>query len=202
MRSTKKLISRGLAAVALAAAAQAPAADWLLRVGAHAVNPKSDNHPVVNVDSGQSLTFNLTYLVHRNLGVELLASAPFKHDINLNGGGKVAETKHLPPTLTLQYHFLPEGRFRPHVGLGLNSTIFFDEETTGALAGNSLSLDTSFGLSVQAGADIAINDDWFVNIDLRWFDIDTDARLGGADIGTVEIDPYAIGLTIGRKFAW
>ena len=73
--------------------------DWIWRVGVHNVRPKSDNHAVVNVDTGASLTFNGTYLFAPNWGVEVLAAMPFAHDINLNGGGKVAETKHLPPTL-------------------------------------------------------------------------------------------------------
>ena len=74
------------------------------RVGLHAVQPKSDNHAVVNVDSATTLTFDATYFFAPHWGVELLAAVPFTHDINLNGAGKVAETKHLPPTLSLQYH--------------------------------------------------------------------------------------------------
>lgn len=194
-----------IAAVALslaAVAAPTQAADWLLRVGAHNVGPKSDNHAVVNVDDGTMLTFNVTYLFNENWGLEVLAALPFSHDINLNTGGRVAETKHLPPTVSVQYHFLPNAKFRPYVGVGLNYTNFFDEKTTGALAGTALSLDNSFGAAAQLGADIAINDDWFFNVDVRWMDIDSDARLGGASIGSVAIDPIAFGVSFGRKFSW
>jgi outer membrane protein len=48
--------------------------------------------------------------------------------------------------------------------------------------------------------DVQLSGDWFVNVDARWLDIDTDAKLNGANIGTVEIDPYAFGLSIGRRF--
>ena len=176
------------------------AGDWIWRVGVHNVRPKSDNHDVVNVDTGASLTFNGTYLFAPNWGVELLAAMPFAHDINLNGGGKVAETKHLPPTLSLQYHFNPNGAWRPYAGVGLNYTLFFDEKTVGALAGNELELDPSWGVAAQLGLDVNLGSDWFVNADVRWFDIDSDAKLNGADLGTVEIDPYAFGLAIGRRF--
>jgi len=176
------------------------AGDWIWRVGVHNVRPKSDNHDVVNVDAGASLTFNATYFLAPNSGVELLAAMPFAHDINLNGGGKVAETKHLPPTLSLQYHFNPDGAWRPYVGAGLNYTLFFDEKTVGALQGSDLELDPSWGLAAQAGLDVDLGSDWFVNADARWFDIDTDAKLNGTDLGTVEIDPYAFGLSIGRRF--
>jgi outer membrane protein len=130
----------------------------------------------------------------------LLAALPFKHDINLNDGGKVAETKHLPPTLSLQYHFNPNGRLRPYVGAGLNYTLFFDEKTSGALAGAKLELDQSFGAAAQLGCDVDIANVWFVSIDARWIDIDTDAKVNGQKLGKVEIDPYAIGVSFGRRF--
>src|SRR5690606_18520805 len=113
---------------------------------------------------------------------------------------KVGETKHLPPTVSLQYHFAPAAKFRPYVGVGVNYTLFFSEDTQGALAGSKLELDPSFGLAAQLGADIALNDDWFVNLDLRWVDIDTDATLDGASLGSVAIDPVVFGLSIGRRF--
>lgn len=187
------------ATAAMSAQAQ-DVGDWIWRVGAHQVVPKSSNHALVNVDAAPSLTFNATYLFAPNWGVELLAALPFQHDVNLNGGSKVAEVKHLPPTLSLQYHFNPGAKVRPYVGAGLNYTLFFDEHTTGALTGADLELDPSFGLAAQLGLDIALGDAWFVNVDARWFDIDSDATVNGVDIGTVEIDPYAFGMSIGRRF--
>ncbi len=192
----------GIAGVTLVAAGgMAEAAEWLVRAGAHTVEPKSGNHAVVHVDAGRSLTFNVTYRYAEHWGVEVLAAVPFSHDIRLNAdGSKVGETRHLPPTVSLQYHFAPQAKIRPYAGVGVNGTIFFDERTTGALAGTDLSLGTSFGPAAQLGVDFAVNGDWFVNVDARWIDIDSDARLSGAGIGTVQIDPYAFGLSIGRRF--
>lgn len=189
-----------LGVVAVPAVQAQDAGDWIWRVGVHNVRPKSDNHDVVNVDTGASLTFNGTYIFAPHWGVELLAAMPFAHDINLNGGGKVAETKHLPPTLSLQYHFNPNGTWRPYLGAGLNYTLFFDEKAVGALAGSKLELDPSWGLAGQFGLDVELGSNWFANVDARWFDIDSDAKLNGAKLGTVEIDPYAFGLAIGRRF--
>jgi outer membrane protein len=200
MRLATAIISVLGTALVLPAAQAQDAGDWIWRVGVHTVRPKSDNHGIVNVDDGAMLTFNGTYMFAPRWGVELLAGLPFKHDINLNGGGQVAETKHLPPTLSLQYHFNPNGKWRPYVGAGVNYTLFFDEKTTGALAGSKLELDPSWGLGAQLGVDVQLSGDWFVNVDARWLDIDTDAKLNGANIGTVEIDPYAFGLSIGRRF--
>lgn len=176
------------------------AGDWIFRVGVHSVQPKSDNHSLVNVDAAQSLSFNATYMFAPNWGVEVLAALPFEHDVNLNGGGRVAKVKELPPTVTLQYHLNPNGAVRPYVGLGMNYTLFFNEKTSGALDGARLELDPSFGLAAQAGVDVAFGSDWFINVDARYVDIDTDAKVDHASIGKVEIDPYVIGLSIGKRF--
>lgn len=175
--------------------------DWILRVGVGNVDPKSGNGDVVSVDSGTALAFNGTYMMTDNWGLEILASTPFSHDIKLaDGGPKVAETKHLPPTVSLNYHFDSAGALKPYVGGGINYTLFFDEETTGPLSGVDVSLDGSFGLAVQAGFDYDISDTMFVNLNARWIDIDTDAELDGAELETVEIDPLVLTLALGWRF--
>ena len=170
-----------LATMLLASAATAyDKGDWLFRVGVGNVDPKSSNGDVVSVDSGTALVFNGTYFFTPNVGFEILAASPFSHDIKLAAGGsKVGETKHLPPTFSVNYHFDTAGAFKPYVGAGLNYTLFFDEDTTGALEGLNLSLDDSFGLAAQLGADIDVSDTMFVNVNVRWIDINTDAELDG-----------------------
>ena len=175
--------------------------DWLLRVGAGTVDPKSNNGDVVSVDSGTTLVFNGTYFLGPNLGLEVLAAAPFSHDIKLAADGtRVAETKHLPPTVSLNYHFDTAGAFNPYVGLGLNYTLFFDEKTAGPLAGLDLELDGSFGVAAQLGFDYDLSDKMFLNLNLRYIDIETDAKLDGAALETVAIDPMVYTLALGWKF--
>lgn len=142
-----------------------------------------------------------------NLGIELLAAWPFQHDIKVESLGKVAEVTHLPPTLSLQYHFLPDSAFQPYLGAGANLTYFYDEEAKGTLKdlGGSISIDsTSFGLAVQAGFDYLIGEQWFVNVDVRWIDINVDADVTVPGVGTltteVEIDPIVYGLHVGYRF--
>jgi len=176
------------------------AGDWIVRAGFHSIQPKSHNHAVVDVDEATGLTFSATYMATDHWGVELLAALPFLHEIRLNGAGAVGETDLLPPTLSAQYHFNPDGRVRPYVGAGLNYTIFSSERTWGALQGTKLDLDSSFGPAAQLGVDIDVLPGWFLNLDARWFDIDTEAKLDGADLGTIRIDPYAFGLSLSRRF--
>jgi outer membrane protein len=191
----------GLAAPAFAQ----EAGEWTFSVGAHLVNPKSDNGSLVGgaldveVDSGVSATFTAEYFIRENLGIEILASLPFKHDINIDGLGRVGSTKHLPPTVSLQYHF-GDGNVKPFVGAGVNFTKFFSEDTTGALAGADLDLDDSWGLAAHAGIDFKVGENGAIRIDARWIDIDTDVSLEGADIGTVEIDPLVYGAAYVFKF--
>lgn len=191
----KKLLLTALL-LAYGTSAWAEAGDFLVRVGASIVDPKSDNHPAVDVESGTSLTFNGTYFMTDQWAVELLAALPFKHDIDARGGGNIGETKHLPPTLSVQYHFTPNQPVRPYIGAGLNYTIFFEEDLDGA----NLSLDNSFGLAAQVGVDIDLTESMFLNADVRYIDIESDAKVNGASIGTVEIDPWVYGIHIGFRF--
>ncbi len=209
MKIAKSAVAAALAAGLLAGTAQAyEAGNWLFRIGAYGVFPESDNMTNVlgtgatlNVDDGYSLGFNFTYMINPNIGIELLLALPFNHDITLSGGaGKVAETDQLPPTLSIQYHFMPENSVRPYVGIGLNYTTFFNTDTKGALEGTSLKLDNSWGVAGQFGIDIDVAPNWFVNADIRYIGISTDATLDGKGIGTVDINPWVVGLTVGTRF--
>lgn len=182
------------------AAAEATAGEWLVRAGPYLVSPKSDNSDIVDVDDGISLGCNFTYRFTEALALEVLASTPFGHDIELKDGTEVGDTKHLPPTVSLQYHWLTDGPFRPYAGAEINWTLFFDEDTSGPLSGSDLSLDDSLGLALQVGADLDLNDDWFVNVSVRYIDIDTDAALDGVALTEVEIDPWVLGAEVGYRF--
>lgn len=184
----------GLAAPAFAQ----QAGEWTFSVGAHQVNPKSDNGSLagntldVEVGSNVRPTVTAEYFVRDNLGIEVLAALPFQHDVDIKGLGKVGSVKHLPPVVSLQYHF-GEGKVRPFIGGGLNYTYIFSESTSGALAGSKLRLDNSWGLAAHAGVDFKVSDKGSIRVDARWIDIDSDVKLNGANLGTVNIDPLVYG---------
>ncbi len=202
VRMAKPLIAIVVFLSVFSSAAQArEAGDWLLRVGAGYVNPKSDNGDVVAVDGATMLVFNGTYMFSDTLGLEVLASLPFSHDIKLESTGEVVgEAKHLPPTVSLQYHFPTDSAFTPYAGIGINYTLFFEEKTSGALAGTNLDLDASFGVAAQVGFDYDLSDNMFLNLGVRWINIETDAKLDGVPLETVEIDPFVFSLTVGWTF--
>jgi len=205
MNTLTKLAPLAAAAVLMLAspAFAQQAGDWTFGVGAHNVSPKSDNGRLaggaLEADVGDNWrpTVTAEYFFSPNWGLEILASLPFEHDIRLNGA-RAGSTKHLPPTITLQYHFTGSEKVRPFIGAGVNYTIFFDQKTTGPLAGTDLDLDNSFGLAAHAGLDFAIGTNKWLRVDARWIDIDTDVKVNGAGVGTVNIDP----MVYGAAFVW
>ena len=214
MRKTSALLISGLAAAMALVAAPAMAqskGDWTLGVGVHAVDPKSDAGDLngsalglgalpTKVDSDVKPTVTFEYFVADNLGIEVLAALPFKHDISINGVGKVGETKQLPPVVSLQYHFVNSSKITPFVGLGVNYTKFFSTDSKGALAGTKLKLEDSWGLAAHAGLDFALSDKGALRVDMRWADIDTKVKVNGANLGTAKIDPLVYGMAYVFKF--
>ena len=181
------------------------AGSWTVGVGAHNVEPKSGNGTLVatplgdlTMDVGTNVrpTITAEYFVKDNLGIEVLAALPFQHDIAVTGVGKVGSTKHLPPTVSLQYHF-GQGKVKPFVGLGVNYTRFFSTKTEGPIAGAKLDLSNSWGLAGHVGVDFRISEKGAIRVDYRKIDIDTKVKLNGADLGTnntVNIDPSVYGV--------
>lgn len=200
-------------ALALAASLAAPAAlaqskgSLMVGVGVHNVDPKSDNGSIagntldVEVGSNARPTITGEYFIADNLGIEVIAALPFQHDIDIDGLGTVGSTKHLPPTLSLQYHFgAPDARVKPFIGAGVNYTWFYSEDTEGPLAGGDLELGNSWGLAGHAGIDFKVGDNGAIRLDVRVIDIDTDVRLNGANLGTVNVDPVVYGAAYVFRF--
>lgn len=210
-----------IAVAAILGSAALPAAAWqagdlIGRIGAAGVLPDGDGGVVpaaapgrVEADDSWSLGLTGTWMMTDSIGIGLLAAWPFEHDIKgagtLAGAGKVGDTKQLPPTVTAQYHFNTGSSVHPYIGAGVNYTNFFSESTTGALAGDSLKLDDSWGLAAEAGVDFELDNDLLLSAQLWYVDIDTDATVAGTASGlagsfNVEIDPWVVMIGIGRKF--
>ncbi|MFC4818933.1 OmpW/AlkL family protein [Dokdonella ginsengisoli] len=204
MRCKAIVLAACLAGIATTTQA-AEAGDWIVKFGAHQVSPKSNNGRLaggaLKADVGNDArpTVSLEYFLTPNWGLEVLAALPFEHEVRLNGA-RAAEVKHLPPTVSVQYHFAPGAKVSPFVGVGLNYTRFFSIKEKGPLAGTNLDLSDSWGAAVHAGVDVAINERWSFMADLRWISIETDAKVNGAKVGTVKIDPWVYGVALGYRF--
>jgi outer membrane protein len=206
MKLSHMLVATATTFLAASAAMAQSAGDMTLGLGLHWVEPSSDTGALVNgtldtsVDGAARPTFTFEYFVKDNIGVEVLAALPFQHDASIAGLGVIGKVKHLPPVVSVQYHFATASKVTPFVGVGLNYTAFFDETATGALAGNDLDLEDSWGLAAHAGIDYALSEKAALRADLRYIDIDSDVKLNGTKIGTLNIDPLVAGVAYVMKF--
>lgn len=177
---------------------------WLIRGRAITVMPDVDNARIggapapLDVDNSVVPELDITYFFNDNIAAELiLAVTP--HDVSIDGVGKVSDALLLPPTLTLQYH-RSYGNFKPYLGVGLNYTRIIDSDPT-ALIGNAIDFDDSFGFALQAGFDVAIDDKWSWNVDVKKIFLDIDAKVGPAATPvSLELDPWIVGTGIGYRF--
>lgn len=225
-----------IAAAALGAGPHAAEAhrqgDIIVRAGIGTVAPDASSDAIVlpapvgtlpggvDVDNDTQLSIIGTWMLSDRWGLELLASTPFEHDIDVvDLGIRAGSTRHLPPTLSLQWY--PRGGmdgWQPYLGAGVNYTLFFDEDIGGDLGGAlgnllgvtsaDLSLDDSVGVALSAGVDIPVNDRWMLNAGVWWVDIGTSADIdvGFADgsratVGfDVDIDPWVYNIGIAYRF--
>ncbi|MGP5501412.1 OmpW/AlkL family protein [Psychrobacter faecalis] len=205
----QSLVLAAATALTMTTAFAVPAGTWSIAAGAHYVDPKSDNGTLnnglsVDVDGDVRPTISGEYFIANNVGVELLAAIPFHHDFDLNdaAGNRVlsGKTQHLPPTLSLQYHFdgysMPMN-VKPFVGVGVNYTTFFKEKVSN---GADLDLDDSVGVAGHIGLDIPFAPTESFRIDARYMDIKTDATLNGVDAGEIDISPWVYGVAFVKQF--
>ena len=183
------------------------AGDFILRGGAAVVDPREDASPdIVGVSSDTQLGLTGTYMFTRNVGVELLASTPFTHDVTLKGSGKaIAEVKHLPPTISAQYFFDTGTIATPYVGAGVN--FFMVQESkmtsygTSVLSTSQISVGDSIGLALSAGVDVKITDHVLFNAAVWKINVDTTADVGhGATKIDIKVDPWVYMLGVGYRF--
>ncbi|QYK02586.1 outer membrane protein OmpW [Shewanella psychrotolerans] len=211
------LIAATLLSTGFAASVSAhQAGDFIIRAGAVMVAPNESSQDVAGfgefkVDDNTQLGLNFGYMLTDNWGIELLAATPFSHDVSLNlddGNGytKIAETKHLPPTIVAQYYFgSAESKLRPYIGAGVNFTNFFDNEFTNDLNGalTDLSLSNSWGWAAQVGFDYQFNKNWLFNASVWYAQISTDVKfnLGDAPVKIeTDIDPWVYMVSFGYTF--
>lgn len=207
-----KSISLTLAAAALALTgmATAHAQDYAApgfygAIGYYDVSPKNHNGVLAgafqsDINSDAEPTLTLGYRFKQGWGVEAwLPLAKFKHDVSLDGA-KSASIKHMPILLTVQHHFLPDQPWQPFAGLGYGWVSITGERTTGPIAGTSLNVKDDSGIVGQLGLDYFATPNVFVRVDAKYFKWTSDVELNGAGIGSVKVDPWIYGVSVGYKF--
>jgi outer membrane protein len=213
-----------LAGLAVAGAVTSPAyaaqGDVLVRLRAIMVAPNERSGGInptfptekVSINNSVMPEIDFTYMLTNHIGAELIAATTKHHATGTSGTtgsiGRLASTWVLPPTLTLQYHFLPDGAIRPYVGAGINYTIFYSEKASkgleAAVGKTAVGMKDSVGYALQAGVDVPLGKRTFINFDIKYIDIKTTATLATTALGTervhVKLDPFVFGVGIGTRF--
>ncbi len=210
----------GLALLTAAVPTNAAQSDVFMRFRTILVAPNESSGPILPGFPGEKVAVgnsfmpevDFTYMATNHIGIELIA-ATTKHTLSGTSGttgsiGKLGSTWVLPPTLTLQYHFRPQGHVRPYVGAGINYSVFWNEDASGGLEAavgrTHVKLSDSFGWAAQAGVDIDLSKRFFLNFDIKYIDMSTKARLSTTAIGVqsvhVNINPIVAGVGVGFRF--
>jgi len=174
------------------------------------INPTLPNDRL-RISNSFAPEIDVTWMATKHIGFELIA-ATTKHSAFGKQGvtagiGKVASTWVLPPTLTAQYHFNSDGKVRPYAGFGVNYTIFWNEKATdglqAAVGPTRIHMSDSIGYAAQAGVDIDLNKKFFLNIDAKYIDLNTNTHLYTTAIGNQVVDthinPFVVGVGFGIR---
>ena len=186
------------------------AGDVMVRARAIGVIPEN-NHSSTSI--GGTVTANaqaapeldLSYFFTDSISAELIAAST-QHNLRANntvvGNVNVGSVWVLPPTVTLQYHFMPHSAFSPYIGAGLNVTWFYATSPATPVV-TKLTLNNTMGPALQIGFDYNVSGPWYLNVDAKQIFINTKARLSTA-LGPVTaktgLDPFVVGAGVGYRF--
>ena len=216
-------ISRIAVAAALASAAllsvpaHAEEGAWVVRLRAVDIIPANKSDPVaalnlpadqIEVSKKWIPDVDFEYFFTPNWSAELVLTVPQKHEVTVKGVGSLGTFKHLPPTLTAKYNFIPDGAFRPYIGVGVNLTLLMSVDLVVPAAISPTESDLplklenhSIGAAAQVGADIKLADHWFANIDAKYVQIRSDViAVGVGKVSRVKVDPWLLGFGVAYRF--
>lgn len=232
----KTLVLMAILSAFAAQQAQAEAGDWVVRLRATNINPSEssklgettdkayggvpfsaaalygDSKANLEVDSNTIPELDISYYVTKNIALELILALGSKHKVSVDSAGAVdpdlGHINALPPTLTAQWHFMPDQTFDPYVGAGVTYARMMDNGLTARASGVGnfpIRVDRSnWGAALQAGFDVNLQDGWLVNFDVKKIWVDTDVKLnlgnGYRKIDNLDIDPLVVSVGFGKKF--
>ncbi|HEY8857066.1 MAG TPA: OmpW family outer membrane protein [Rugosibacter sp.] len=148
---------------------------------------------------------DISYFFSSNIAAEVLLGGEIRHNVGIAKGPlmeeNIGQLKYLAPTVILQYHFLPDGFIRPYVGLGINYTHVTSYRLRSSVAGADINIDkNSVGAALQAGVDIKLNKQLYLNFDAKKIQVRTDLNVGGTKFTREKVDPLVLGIGLGYRF--
>jgi outer membrane protein len=184
---------------------------FLVRARAIGVIPLDSSSSVSAIGGHVSATaqaapeVDFSYFLTDNIAFELIA-ATTRHNVSAQGTAlgtvDVGSVWVLPPTLTMQYHFMPHSTFSPYVGAGLNVTFFYGAQPAGPTV-THVSYSNNAGAAIQAGFDYNFTGHWFANFDVKQIFLNTTAHVDALSttlVAKTALNPLVIGAGIGYRF--
>jgi outer membrane protein len=199
MNKKNVLLAAALAAL-VGGQALAQESPWMVRLRAVQLSMSNDNGvtaaPGLGANDKVIPEVDVTYFMTKNLAAELILTVPQRQIVRDNAGD-LGSFNHLPPTLTLQYHFTDMPGFKPYVGVGVNYT-----RISNVNLDSGLTLDSSStGAAAQIGVDFPLDKKWSLNVDVKKVYIKTDVYTSaGVNLGTLKLDPTLFGVGLGYRF--
>lgn len=211
MHPIRRIAAAALLAAAVAVPAHAqqqPEGPWMVRVRALGMIPadRSDAIPALGVEE-DAITVSrkvfpevdVSYFLTPRIAAELILTYPQEHEVEVDGT-EIGTFKHLPPTLLLQYHPLPDGAVKPYLGAGVNLTLLSDVELAVPGVGALDLEDRSVGPAGQAGVDIRLGRGRYLNLDVKRVMIRSDVLAGGETVSEVRVDPWLLSAGFAVRF--
>ena len=196
----KKITIAVAALTLLSGAAFAEQSPWMVRargVGLDMAN-KDSTALGLSVNNKTIPEIDISYFINKNVAVELILTVPQKQTVNSSAlATDIGTFKHLPPVMTLQYHFDNFADFKPYVGAGLNYTQITQ---VNLLDGGANINSHSWGAALQAGVDFPIDKNLSFNIDIKKVNLKTDVFVGGDNKGVLKLNPTLIGVGLGYRY--
>ena len=194
----KKILIAAAVGMLVAGHVAAQESPWLVRARAVQLNMANKDSTGLNLNVNDKTIgeVDVSYFFNKNVAAELILTLPQRQTV-YSGAAGIGNFKHLPPTLTLQYHFTDLGAYKPYVGAGLNYTKITGTNLT---TGHKLD-DSSYGAAFQAGVDVPLTKQVSLNFDVKKVYIKTDVyTAAGVNAGTLKLDPVLVGVGVGYRF--
>lgn len=155
-------------------------------------------------------TVAIEYFVSNNFSIETICCVT-QHDVDavsgLPGAELVSNARIIPATFTAKLHF-DLGPVKPYVGAGPTYFLFISDKPGAAtvpLGVTDTDLSDEFGLALQAGFDVDLNDSGFgLSFDAKRYFVDTTARWYAGDTLAIEtehkLDPWVLSAGVTYSF--
>jgi outer membrane protein len=157
-------------------------------------------------------TVAIEYFVTNSISIETIAGMT-QHDVDAvaglpAGAELVSNAKLVPATVTAKYHFDVGGALKPYVGAGPAYFLWVGDKpgaATRPLGVTKTDLSDEFGVALQAGFDLPVNDSGLgLSVDVKRYFIDTTARWFVGDTLAIEtehtLDPWVISAGLAFRF--